>query len=155
RRTSESTQGRPGDSSGASLLFVLGPGGRPRGGDGLAHGGGHGGIEGGGDDVLDVEVLLSDLRDGAGRGDLHGGGDLRGTGGEGAVEDAGEGEDVVDLVRQIGTARRDDAAVAVGEVRVDLRVRVGQGEEDGTLRHDLQSLLGDGAGGQADEGVGA
>ena len=39
---------------------------------------------------------------------------------EGAAEDAGEGQHVVDLVREVGAAGGDHPGVAVGHVRVHL-----------------------------------
>ena len=65
-----------------------------------------------------------------GGGELHALGDRGGVDVDRAAEDAGEREHVVDLVGEVGAAGRDHARVAVGDLGVDLGVRVGQAEDD-------------------------
>ena len=90
-----------------------------------------------------------------GGGDLHGVVDVAGPGIEGAPEDAGEGQHVVDLVGIVAAAgghhRRTAGLGVVGE---DLRRGVGAGEDDGSSVHGLHHLLGhDAGGGHADEHI--
>ena len=74
---------------------------------------------------------------------------------EGAAEDAGEGQHVVDLVREVDAAGGDDPGVPAGDVRVAPRGRVGQREDDRVRAPSRRRLLGDGAAGHADVDVGA
>src|SRR5690606_24838219 len=77
---------------------------------------------------------------------------------QGAAEDEGEAQHVVDLVRVVRTAGGHDHVVAggVGQLRGDFRIRVGAGEHHRVGRHALETL---GAQqvrtGQANEHVGA
>ncbi len=92
-----------------------------------------------------------------GGGDLHGVVDVAGPGVQGAPEDAGEGQHVVDLVGIVAAAgghhRRTAGLGVVGE---DLRRGVGAGEDDGVQVHGRHHLLGHDAGsGHADEHVGS
>ena len=68
--------------------------------------------------------------------------DRRGAHVEGAAEDVGEAEDVVDLVRIIRTPGRHDRVLAhrVSLLGRDLGVGVGHGEDDGLRRHALHHL---------------
>ena len=68
--------------------------------------------------------------DGLGGGHLHVLGDRGGAGVEGAAEDAGEGQHVVDLVREVAAAGGDDRGEALGDLGPDLGVGVGHGEHD-------------------------
>ncbi len=58
-----------------------------------------------------------------------------GVGVEQSPEDTGEGEHVVDLVRLVRAAGRDDRRVPAGLRGVNLRVGVGQCEDDRVARH--------------------
>ena len=89
----------------------------------------------GGGDVVG-HVLLRELGQSLGGGDLHLHVDRRGPHVERAAEDVGEAEDVVDLVRIVRPAGRDDHVVADG-VRLlgrDFRVRIRHGEDDRVRR---------------------
>ena len=78
-------------------------------GDRPRHCGRHLPVEDARDHVLGADLVGSDhRRDRVAGGDLHPLGDRRRAHVEGAAEDAGEGEHVVDLVRVVGAARRDD-----------------------------------------------
>ena len=82
-------------------------------------------------------------------------GHLGGAGVEEAAEDAGEGQHVVDLVGVVGAARGHHGGVLVGLGRVDLRVGVGEGEDDRLGRHGRDPLgVEDARCGHADEDVG-
>ena len=54
---------------------------------------------------------------------------------EHAAEDAGKGEHVVDLVRIVGAARRDERSEALDLLRGDLRRQVGHREHDRVVGH--------------------
>ena len=74
-------------------------------GDGLGHGGAYPLVEGGGDDVVRAELLRGDqIGQSLGGGHLHLLIDVRGPHIEGTPEDAGEGQNVVDLVGVIAAA---------------------------------------------------
>src|SRR5689334_5587860 len=97
---------------------------------GAGDGGGDGAhdalLEDAGDDVILGEVIVGDdVGDGAGGGQLHRLVDLAGADVEGAAEDAREGEQVVDLVGEVGPAGGQDAAVRQRLGRLHLRVGVG------------------------------
>lgn len=65
----------------------------------LRHGGAHSGIEGGGDDVILVQLFVGDeVCQSICGGDLHFLVDVAGADVEGTTENAGEGQHVVDLV---------------------------------------------------------
>ena len=91
-------------------------------------------------------------------GELHRLVDHRGADIQRAAEDVREAQRVVDLVRIVRTAGGDDAVRAhrLGVFRGDLRVRIGQREDDRPRGHRRDHLrLQDAAGGQAEEHVGA
>ena len=74
-------------------------------GDGLGHGGAYPLVEGGGDDVVCAELLRGDqIGQSLGGGHLHLLIDVGGTHIEGSPKDAGEGQDIVDLVGVIAAA---------------------------------------------------
>ena len=111
---------------------------------------------GGGDDVRLLRA--GELRERADAGELHLLVDLRGAHVQRAAEDEGEAEDVVDLVRVVAAAGGDDAVGPhrLGVFRPDLRVRVGQRQDQGPLGHALHHLGLQHAGGrEAEEDVGA
>ncbi|CAB4731254.1 unannotated protein [freshwater metagenome] len=74
---------------------------------------------------------------------------------EGAAEDAGEGQHVVDLVGEVGAAGRDDASVSTSDVGVHLGRGVGEPEDDGLGRHPGDVLLRHGAAGDTEVDVGS
>ena len=79
---------------------------------------------------------------------------LRGAGVEGAAEDAGEGEHVVDLVRVVGATGGHDPHVGGGVLGHHLGGRVGHREDDRVVVHLRQRLrLDDARAGEADEDV--
>src|SRR5215203_5136560 len=113
---------------GALRLRLLGDGG----GDGL----GHVAVERRGDDVVLAQLLVAhDAGDAAGGGHLHLLGDLARAHVERAAEDAGEAEDVVDLVRVVRAAGGDDARVGLGLLGRDLRSRVRHREDHRVVVH--------------------
>jgi hypothetical protein len=79
-------------------------------GHGLGHGGAHAAVERLGDDIVRGELLIGDEPPGRGGGHLHLLVDVARAHVERAAEDAREGQNVVDLVRVVAAARRDDAA---------------------------------------------
>ena len=80
----------------------------------------------------------------------------RGPGVEGAAEDAGEGEHVVDLVGVVAATGGDDGGDVGDELGPDLGIGVGHGEDDRVLGHRRDVVGGDEVGrGHADEHVGA
>src|SRR5215472_10562552 len=96
-------------------------------------------VEDAGDDVLFRQVLLGDdVGDGPGGGQLHRLVDLPGSHIQGAAEDAGERQQVVDLVGVVRAPRGQYAAVALGVDGVDLRLGVGHGENDAVWVHPVQ-----------------
>ena len=131
------------------------------------------GIEGFGDEVVGAEfetveaVGLEDFgRDrfvgqfgqGVDGGDLHGHVDAGGLHVQGAAEDVGKAEHVVDLVGIVAAAGGQDHVVAggPGQGRIDFRIGIGQGEDDGPLGHAREHFRGQQVGtGDADEDVGA
>ena len=143
----------------------------------LGHRGGHGpqhpGVERLGDQIVRPELELlqvicpehrigdrlpGQIGKGAGGGDLHLLRDRACPDVEGASEDEWESEDVVDLVRVVAAPRGNDHIVPRGPgVRVwNLRVGIGQSEDDGIGGHRLHHLLGDGARNRhSDQGVGS
>ncbi len=119
-------------------------------------------IERHGDDVLRPEarahalvggghvvrhVLLGELGERFGGGDLHRVVDRRCAHVERAAEDIGKAQHVVDLVRIVRTAGRDDGVVAdAGDLfRRDLRIGIGHGEDDRPRRHGADHLFREGA----------
>src|SRR5690606_39841882 len=76
-----------------------------------------------------------------GGGDLHLLVDAGGANVQGAAEDEGEAQHVVDLVRVVRTAGGHDHVVAggVGQLRGDFRIRVGAGEHHRGGRHALEA----------------
>src|SRR3954454_19188936 len=91
-----------------------------RDGDGLGDGAADTGVERGRDDVVVTEDVGDKCCEGVGGGELHCVADVRGTCVERTAEDAGERQDVVDLVRKIRPAGGDDPRVLSRQVRVDL-----------------------------------
>ena len=122
----------------------------------LGHGGGHGGtnalVEGLGDDIVLGELVVADQG-----GHFHLLVDVAGADIEGAAEDAGECQHVVDLVGEVAAAGGHHAGTAcLGVIGEDLGGGVGAGEDDGVLCHGLHHLRGDGTGSaHTDENVGA
>ena len=88
--------------------------------------------------------------------DLHFFVDAGGAAIEGAAEDAGEGEDVIDLVGEVGASRTNDASAgAFCEVGHDFGGGVSHGEDDGIDRHGADHIFGyDVGGGDTDKDVG-
>jgi hypothetical protein len=129
------------------------------------------GVEGRRDDVLGPElqptsvvggghlvrhVLLGQTSQGLGAGDLHLVVHAPGAHIEGAAEDVGEAQHVVDLVGIVRPARGHDGVLADLQHLFggDLRVRVGHGEDDRVLGHGGDHVLGQRAlGRKADEAV--
>ncbi len=77
---------------------------------------------------------------------------------EGAAEDVGEAEHIVDLIRVVGSpGGHDGVAAHLGHLlRRNLRIGIGHGEDDRLVRHGLDHLLGHRAlDGEAEEHVGA
>ena len=103
-------------------------------------------------------VLAGQLRQGLGRGQLHLHVDGTSPHIQGAAEDVGKAQDVVDLIGIVRTAGGDDGIAAhfrhlLGR---DLRVRVGHGEDDRLVGHVGHHVAGKGALGRKPEGdVGA
>src|SRR5699024_8361862 len=123
-------------------------------GDGLGYGGAYPLVEGQGDDVVGGQFLIgNEVCQSLGSGHLHLLVDVGSPDIEGAPEDAGESQDVVHLVGEVGTAGGDDlGAASLGLIRENFRGGVGAGEHDGILVHGLDHLGGEGAGGgHADE----
>ena len=104
-------------------------------GDGFGDGGADAVVEGLGDDIVLRELALGDeLRQRVRGGDLHFLVDIAGAYVKCAAEDAREGQNVVDLVRVIAPAGRDDLRAArLRVLREDLRRRVRAGEDDRIL----------------------
>ena len=125
-------------------------------GDCLGDGGADAVVEGLGDDIVLRELVLGDeLRQRVRGGDLHFLVDIAGAHVKCAAEDAREGQNVVDLVRVIAPAGRDDLRAArLRVLREDLRRRVRAGEDDRILVHGLDHLGRDGPGrADADEHI--
>src|SRR5215207_8833104 len=119
----------PNGCSPGCSTWSTGPAGRPLSGDALlpgagAHrlrdGRGHPAVEGAGDDVVGPHLVADDVRDRGRRGELRLLGDAGRAGVDGAAEDAGEGEHVVDLVGQVAAAGGHHGGVLRGRVGVDL-----------------------------------
>ena len=96
-----------------------------------------------------------EIRQGVGGGHIHlivdfGGPDIKGP-----PEDAGEGQDVIDLVGIVGPAGGDHFGPACfGFIREDLRRGIGTGEDNGVPVHGPDHLGGEGAGSRdADEHI--
>ncbi|XQU68068.1 NAD-specific glutamate dehydrogenase [Cupriavidus sp. H18C1] len=100
-----------------------------------------------------VGLGLGQLGDRLDAGQLHFLGDLGRTAIERAAEDVREAEDVIDLVRIVRTAGGDDAVGArgLGHFRTDLRLGIGQRQDDGLVGHRLDHLGGQHAGSRAAE----
>ena len=77
------------------------------------------------------------IGNGACSGELHFLVDGLGGGIEGATEDIRETDNVIDLVRIVGTSRAHQhvRACVLGIFIRDFRYRIGQGEDDGVLGH--------------------
>src|SRR5207244_2527306 len=104
-------------------------------------------VEDAGDDVVLGPLFIGDDGgDGAGGGELHVLGNGAGLDVEGAAEDAGEAEDVVDLVGVVAAAGGHDASVGAGLLGRDLRIGVGEGEDDGVGGHAAQLVDSEDAG---------
>ena len=138
----------PGDSSHPSILTDQGAG--DEGFDGTARHAaaraglghrrrdrlGHVAVEHAGDDVVGVQLVVADdARDGARRRELHLLVDRARADVERAAEDAGEGEDVVDLVGVVRAAGGHDRDVVADLLGLDLGDRVGHREDDRVARH--------------------
>ncbi len=127
----------------------------------LGHGrgdrGGDVAVEHGGDDVVLAQLLVGDDRgDRAGGGHLHLLGDGRCAHVQGAAENAGEAEHVVDLVGVVRAARGHDPHVRGGLLGDDLGVGVGHREHHRVVVHARQRLRGQRArAGDADQQIGA
>src|SRR5450830_8011 len=109
----------------------------------------------GGDDV--GLLGLRQLGNRVHRSDFHFARDRGGAGIQRAAEDVRKAQDVVDLVRIVGTAGGDDGVIAYGHdiFRQDFRRRVGQRQHQWTRRHLLDHVLFQhAAGGHAEENVG-
>src|SRR5262249_13240151 len=90
------------------------------------------------------------------RGHLHGFVDRGCLSVESSPEDAGKGQDVVDLIRVIRAASRHDSRMAMGFLRGHLGGGVCQGKDDGVSGHLLDGTGGKGSGaGKADKDIGA
>ena len=77
-----------------------------------------------GESDLVILVYTDDREDCLGGGELHTFGDPAGTGIERTTEHTGEGQHIVDLVREVTAPGRHDRRMLTGDVRVDLRVRM-------------------------------
>ena len=106
-------------------------------------------LVGGGDFVR--YVLLGQCGDFAHAGQLHAFRDLGRAAVQCATEDVGEAQHVVHLVRIVRTAGGDDAVRAhgLGQLGADFWLWVGQRQDDGLVRHGLDHLCGQHAGGRA------
>ncbi|MCY1218873.1 hypothetical protein D9M72_308270 [compost metagenome] len=98
-----------------------------------------------------VQLGFGQLGDRLHAGQLHRFRDLGRAAIERAAEDIREAQHVVDLVRVVRTAGRDDAVRArgLGHFRADFRLGVGQRQDDGLVGHGLDHLGGQHAGGRA------
>ncbi len=109
------------------------------------------------DEHVVADALSRESGERVGGGELHLLVDVRSGHVEGAAEEVGEPQDVVHLVGEVGPAGADDR-VGTRRARLlvaDLRVGVGEREDDGFVGHRLQHLGGhDVPGGEADEHVG-
>src|ERR687893_1976458 len=132
RRRGEARLGALVDAAGhAGLLRLLR--------DGFGDGRGYALVEDRRDNVVLRKVFLwDDVGHGVGGGELHALVYLVGADVEGAAEDAGEAEDVVDLVRVVAAARGDDPGVSHRDLGAYLGVGVGHGEDYGVLVHCLE-----------------
>ena len=111
---------------------------------------------GGGHFVADLG--LGQRRNFAHAGQLHFLGDARGAAVQRAPEDVGEAQDVVDLVRVVAAAGGNDAVRAhgLGQLGANLRLGVGQRQDDGLRRHRGHHLgLQNASGRAAEEHIGA
>ena len=90
---------------------------------GFRHGGADSGVEGGGDDIVLVQLLVGDqIRQRVGGGDLHFLVDVAGANVKSAAENAGEGQHVVDLVGIVAAAGGNHSrAACFGLVRENQR----------------------------------
>ena len=116
----------------------------------------HAGIERVGDHMVFLEVLLINQgSDGIGRSNLHLLVDILRTHIQRTAEDAGECQEVVDLIREIRAARADHARTCLlGKIRQDLGCRVCHRHDDGVLVHRADHFLREQTGfGNADEDV--
>ncbi len=89
-------------------------------------------------------ILACQFRQRLGRGDFHRIVDGAGPNVEGAAEDVGEAEDVVDLIGVIAASGGDDGMWADRPrlFRGDLRIRIGHGEDDRLVGHAGDHVLG-------------
>lgn len=112
-------------------------------------------VEGAGDDAVGGGVF-DEVCKGVGGGYFHALGNLGGSDGEGAFEDAGEGEGVVDLVREVGAAGGyDEGSSLSSDVGHDFGGGVGEGKDYWFLIHELDVLGREEIGfGDADKNVG-
>ena len=127
-------------------------------GHGFCHGRAHSLVKGSGQDVFGIQLFRADdIGDGISSRRFHLVVDVAGAHIQSAAEHAGEGQHVVDLVGEIAAACADDGSAALlGLVGVDLRHRVGAGEDHGVFVHGRHHLGGqDARGRQADEHIGA
>ena len=104
----------------------------------------------GGRDLV-AGLLLGQRGDLAHAGQLHRLGDLRGAAVQRAAEDVGKAQDVVDLVRIVRAAGGDDAVGPrrLGDLGADLRLGVGQRQDDRLVGHRRDHVGGQHAGGRA------
>jgi len=109
------------------------------------------------DDVVGGELVVGDdVCERMRRSELHLSGDRGRPDVERAAEDARKGEHVVDLVRVVRAAGRDDRREILDLLRFDLGARVREREDDRVVRHAADSGTRDGAGNrEADEDIGA
>ncbi len=84
---------------------------------------------------------------------LHRLGDGRCAGVDGTTEDAGERQHVVDLVRVVAAAGSDDAGVPMCDLRMHLRIRIREREDDRLGRHRRDIGLGDRPAGYSEQNV--
>ena len=108
-----------------------------------------------GHDVVGGQIVTDDGEDRFGGSHFHLLGDPAGTGVQRAAEHTGEGQHVVDLVREVAAPGGHDRGVPLGHLRVDLRVGVRAGEHDAVRRHRGDQLLGHLARRDPEEDVGA
>src|SRR5579875_371644 len=83
------------------------------------------GIEDAGDDIFGAALFSDDPRQRTGRCELHPVGDLPCAAIERAAKDPGEGEDIVDLVREVGAPRRHDRDVRCSGVGLAIAKTIG------------------------------
>jgi len=94
-----------------------------------------GAVEGAGDDVIGGG-LIDGMSESISGGDFHPFGNASGSDVESSTEDSGEGEDVVDLIREITATSADDGCAGIfGDVGHDLGFGICHGENYGVFGH--------------------